>query len=261
MFDKINRYNAIILEIFKPILESCILNDLLRIDGGFKFTRDDIRKAANTLKITLPDNLGDVVYTYRYRADLPPAILAIAPDGNMWIIEGDGKSKYRARIVDYVCLTPNESLRPIKIPDATPPNIRACAKKDEQYLLSTMRVNNLFGIFLGFGMFHVGSAKRSAVKKYGQIEIDDLYTGIDKNGVSYVIPIQAKRNSDRHSVVQTLQDVYYCKEEYPEHVCVPISVQFMKNETIAMFRLEEDSVKDSIKVVEELHYTLSTTWD
>lgn len=37
-----------------------------------------------------PRNLGDVLYTFRYRRALPEAISATAPDGKEWTIRGAG---------------------------------------------------------------------------------------------------------------------------------------------------------------------------
>jgi hypothetical protein len=261
MSDTKNRYSAILLEVFKPVINGEHSIALLQGYAGFEFSRDAIRDAALTLGIALPKNLGDVVYAFRYRAECPPAIRDLAPAGKRWIIEGAGRAKYRARIIDDVCVSPSSDIQPIKMPDVTPPHIRAYAGSDEQQLLSRLRENELIGLFLGVKLWSHQNHLRTTVKGIGQIEIDEIYLGIDRYGTQHVVPVQAKRNADKHGIVQTLQDIRYCKAQYPNHVCTPVSVQFIENgETIAMFRLEEDVMKDSIKVVEELHYTLSTTW-
>lgn len=43
---------------------------------------------------------------------------------------------------------------------------------------------------------------RTIVKGVGQIEIDDLYIGLDKYGCHYVIPVQAKDGKDQIGAVQ-----------------------------------------------------------
>ena len=60
-----------------------------------EFVRDEITEAAAALNLPLPKNLGDVIYTFRYRAPLPESILATAPDGRTWIIEPAGIGRYR----------------------------------------------------------------------------------------------------------------------------------------------------------------------
>jgi hypothetical protein len=54
------------------------------------FEREEMTRVAKKLGIALPKNLGDLVYTFRYRGILPPAILATAPEGEQWIIRPAG---------------------------------------------------------------------------------------------------------------------------------------------------------------------------
>lgn len=92
------------------------------------------------------------------------------------------------------------------------------------------------------------------MKGIGQIEIDELYVGIDTHGCHYVIPVQAKGGTDQISVVQTEQDIQACAEKFPGVKCRALSVQFMDDAIIAMFELTVQ--KDEVKVVVERHYKL-----
>jgi hypothetical protein len=93
------------------------------------------------------------------------------------------------------------------------------------------------------------------VKDVGQIEVDELYVGIDKRGVQYVVPVQAKGGRDKISVIQTKQDLGFCAERYPDLVARAVSAQFMDEDRVAMFELElgDDS---EIEVAEQKHYRL-----
>ena len=91
-------------------------------------------------------------------------------------------------------------------------------------------------------------------KGLGQIEIDELYFGLDRRGCHYVIPVQAKGGSDQISVVQTKQDIAWCQQRFPGMQCRAISAQFMPQERVAMFHL--DVQDDMVKIVDERHYKL-----
>ncbi len=67
------------------------------------------------------------------------------------------------------------------------------------------------------------------VANYGQIEIDELYIGVDGRGAQYVVPVQAKGGNDRLGVIQTIQDTMFCKMEERYRRCIirPVSAQFM----------------------------------
>jgi hypothetical protein len=59
------------------------------------FERADMERAAQELGIDLPKNLGDILYTFRYRGMLPESIRAKAPEGEDWIIRSSGRARYR----------------------------------------------------------------------------------------------------------------------------------------------------------------------
>jgi hypothetical protein len=83
--------------------------------------RNDIEKCAAELGIRLPKNIGDLIYSFRYRTPLPHSIQRHAPRGLIWIIRGVGAAKYRFVLVPDISLVPNTNLAETKIPDSTSP--------------------------------------------------------------------------------------------------------------------------------------------
>lgn len=241
-----NRYSAIIAKVFA--------NHYGKEGESFEFTRDEFEGVATGLGITLPKNVGDLIYSFRYRNELPASILETAKDDLEWIIEGAGRAKYRFRLVKLNRIVPREELLTIKVPDATPEIIGAYALGDEQALLAKVRYNRLVDVFLGITAYSLQNHLRTTVKDVGQIEIDEIYVGIDRHGRQFVVPVQAKGGSDKHGVVQTQQDVAFCKQTFKNLVCRPVSAQFMSDQRIAMFELTV--VDGVVKVVDEKHYQL-----
>lgn len=242
----LNRYQSIISRVFK-----------LHFKKGaseFDFTRDEFVAIAKTLKIELPKNVGDVIYSFRYRNELPDSIRSTAAAGREWVIEGAGRAQYRFKLVTLNRIVPRDELFTIKVPDATPEIINAYALGDEQALLAKVRYNRLIDVFLGITASSLQNHLRTTVKAVGQIEIDEIYVGIDRYGRQFVVPVQAKGGSDKHGVVQTQQDVACCAEKFPGLICRPVSAQFMADKRIAMFELAV--VGGDIKVVDEKHYQL-----
>jgi hypothetical protein len=97
---------------------------------------------------------------------------------------------------------------------------------------------------------------RTTVKDLGgsQIEIDEIYVGVDANGVQYVVPVQAKVGSDRLGVVQLYQDIRCCAEKFPGLVCRPVAAQFMAGGKIALFELSLG--QKELYIDQEKHYLL-----
>jgi hypothetical protein len=243
---KENRYKALIDKIF--------FDNYTNGATSFGFVRKDIKSAAEDLGIVLPDNLGDVIYSFRFRTDFSDRILATQPKDMEWRIELAGRAKYRFVLGKVSRIVPNPALRRIKVPDATPELIGAYALDDEQALLAVIRYNRLIDTFLGITTYSLQNHLRTTVKDMGQVEIDELYVGIDTHGCHYVMPVQAKGGSDKISVVQTTQDIRACAEKFPGIACRPISVQFMDESVIALFELTIQD--DEIRIVEERHYLL-----
>ena len=244
---KINIYTSIIEKIF----HARYTPGLREVD----FEREDITNAATELGLAVPKNLGDLIYTFRYRSALPESIQNVATPGDAWIIRPVGTAKYRFALVRNRPLTPNESMTSTKIPDATPGVVAKYALSDEQALLAKVRYNRLIGIFSGVACYSLQNHLRTTVPQLGQAETDELYVGVDKKGSHYVFPVQAKGGTDQLNIVQIEQDMAVCEHKFPSLICRPIAVQFMQDDVIVLFEFEQDAGGE-LGIASERHYRL-----
>jgi hypothetical protein len=244
---------------YRAILERIFLDRYTGGDQELYFDRDDIPLAAEALGLPRPKNIGDVIYSVRYRTGLSNAVTGTQPEGMEWIIEGAGRAKYKFVLVPLNRILPRTDMVTIGVPNGTPEIIRAYALDDEQALLAIVRYNRLIDIFLGLTTYSLQNHLRTTVAGIGQIEIDELYFGIDRDGCHYAIPVQAKGGTDQISVVQTKQDLAWCKQRYPELRARAISAQFMEDDKVAMFELTV--VENQVSVVDEKHYKLVSADD
>ena len=200
------------------------------------FDREELSGKALALHIQIPKNLGDVVYSYKFRKNLPEEIARTAPQGYYWRIRNAGRSHYEFVLekgVDFIA--PDPMLATIKIPDATPSIVKKYSASDEQALLAILRYNRLIDIFLGVTCYSLQNHLRTTVEGIGQIETDEIYVGIDQRGQQLIIPVQAKGVNDRIGVTQIEQDIALCRQKYPELICHAIACQFITRDEIAMF--------------------------
>ena len=218
------------------------------------FEREDLVKAANELRVDLPKNLGDLVYSLRYRTGVPESIQKLASEGETWIIRPTGRAKYRFVLVRSKPIAPNESMSTIKVPDATPGVVAKYALSDEQALLAKVRYNRLIDIFTGVACYSLQNHLRTTAPNMGQVETDEIYIGVDKKGAHYVFPVQAKGGNDKLSVVQIEQDLAVCAHKFPSLICRAIAAQFMAEGVIALFEFEEG--EDGVTICDERHYRL-----
>ncbi len=242
----VNRYSRIIEKVFFRVYRKGMAEVV--------FEREEIILAADELGIRLPKNIGDLIYSFRYRSSLPESIAKVAPGGKEWIIRPRGRAKYAFVAAALTIIIPSPSLAETKVPDATPGMIVKYALDDEQSLLARLRYNRLIDVFTGITCYSLQNHLRTTAPHIGQVETDELYVGLDRKGIHYVIPVQAKAGKDRLSILQIEQDWEMCRDKFPEMTCRPIAAQFMADETIALFEFEW--CEERLGVSAEKHYRL-----
>ncbi len=218
------------------------------------FEREDIVRVARRLRIKLPKNLGDLIYSFRYRTMLPEHVRAKAPKGETWIIRPAGRGRYCFVAIAEQPIVPSPTMAETKVPDSTPGVIAMYALSDEQALLAKLRYNRLVDIFTGVACYSLQNHLRTTVTGVGQVETDEIYIGVDRRGAHYVFPVQAKGGKDKLSIVQIEQDLALCTEKFPSLIRRPLGAQFMGEDLIAMFAFEEGD--QGIVVSSEKHYRL-----
>jgi len=219
-----------------------------------EFRREDLVRCARSLGVRLPKNIGDVIYSFRYRTPLPESITMLAPKDTQWVIVPAGRARYRFAAQATVEFLPNRVLTETRIPDATPGVIALYSLSDEQALLARLRYNRLIDVFTRLTCYSLQSHLRTSIPDLGQVETDEIYIGLDKSGVHYVVPVQAKGGKDKLSVVQIQQDLALCAGKFPELICRPIGAQFLQNDVIVLFEFQDTA--DGIRMASEKHYRL-----
>ena len=225
---------------FNRLIEKVFFDNYREGMIEFEFTYEDIEQAANDLGIALPENFEDVLLSFENYSNPPDKL------------ERPQSATHQTISNDYIA--PRNDIVVTEIFDLTPKRIRAYALDDEQALLAIVRYNRLIDTFLGLTAYSLQNHLRTTVKGMGQIEIDELYIGLDRNGCHHVIPVQAKGGKDRIGIVQTAQDIRFAAQRFPGMRCRAIAAQFMEDNIIALFELTLRD--DEIKVVEERHYRL-----
>lgn len=128
------------------------------------------------------------------------------------------------------------------------------ALSDEQALLAKLRYNRLIDIFTGVTCYSLQSHLRTSLPSLGQVETDEVYVGVDRQGAHYVVPVQAKGGKDRMSVVQIEQDIAICAAKFKDAVCRPLGAQFIESNLIALFEFEPTT--EGVRIRTERHYQL-----
>ena len=97
---KTNRYNDIIEKVFRNHYKKGLTE--------FEFKREEIERVAAEFKIKLPKNIGDLIYSFRFRAPLPDSITDTATRRREWIIKLAGRAKYKFCLARINRILPSE---------------------------------------------------------------------------------------------------------------------------------------------------------
>lgn len=192
-------------------------------------------------------NIPDIIYTYRSRRPLPEKILK----KGHWIIQPKGKGKYSfMKIKRYPFVEIQKGLAAIDILNALPEIVEKYIANDEQGLLSSIRYNRLIDIFTDITCFHLESHIRTTIAGEGQIEIDDLYVGVDQEGKQYLLPIEAKSSDERDKLgwVQISNLVKFAKQNFPELACRPIAAKPVSRDQIYLIEFESKTDFEEIGI-------------
>ncbi len=73
-----------------------------------------------------------------------------------------------------------------------------------------------------------------------------------------MIPVQAKGGRDQLGIVQVEQDIALCAsaQKIKNLECLPVAAQFMEDDVIALFLMQQDS-SDNVRIQHEKHYRLT----
>ncbi len=219
------------------------------------FTMRDIKDAIQEVNAAV-NNVPDVAYTYRSgRSALPQAIL----DYGNWAIVGAGKGRYtfvRLKRSPYVEV-PGD-IEVTRILDATPQIILKYQGEDEQGMLARIRYNRLVDIFMGLTTYHLQGHYRTTVPRIGQVEVDDLYIGIDTNGQGFSLPVEAKAASpkDQLGVVQITQIVGFARNNFKDLPIRPIGIKAMADGSYVFMEFNDNTEPDDVLTKRYKRYQL-----
>ncbi len=235
-----------------------VLSEIFQRHAGseqdeFEFEREEMEEILRTWKKRVK-NLGDVIYSYRSgRRPLPKSITATGD----WLISGRGKGRYAfIRLKRSPHISIPTDLQVINILDATPDIILRYRSSDEQGILTRIAYNRLIDTFLRITTYRLQGHLRAFVSDHGQIEIDDLYLGVDKDGCQYAIPVEAKTVEEPLGVVQIISQNAFVTERFPDLQLRSIAVKAWHDNTFFFVEFNSTVDPNQVEVIEYRRYRL-----
>jgi len=218
------------------------------------FTKDEVIDVANELGLRLK-NLADVIYTYRSRRPMPKEILRT---GN-WVIAARGSGLYAfVKIKGETTVAIPDTLKVYPIPYAVPEIVAHNLARDEQGMLTIVRYNRLLDVFTGLACFHLQSHIRTHLSAHGQVEIDELYVGVDKDGQGFVLPIEAKEEGEKLGVDKAVALTLFARARFPKLICRPIGIMRRGLQLFDCVEFEPAEELSKVVVLEMRRYQLVT---
>jgi hypothetical protein len=151
-------------------------------------------------------------------------------------------------------IEPHPALRRIKVADSTPTVIGKFALSEKQSILASVRHNQLINGLTRVDCYSLENNFRTNVPGIGRIAIDEIYIGVHKRRVRYLFPVRVRTGSDKFSDAQIEKDFAFCEAKFPQLICMPIGVQRVGSDFIALFNFE--NTEKGVRLYEERHYQI-----
>lgn len=240
-------YDQVISEVFRK--------HYLGRHERLEFDKDELVAACETHGLTVR-NIPDVIYTYRVRRDLPSEVR----DAGHWAIEPAGRGHYAFRPMRN---PPRFDLRladisAVEIPNAIPEVVEPLLRADEQSLLTRVLYNRLVDIFSGLACFHIQNHYRAFVRDFGEVEVDALYVGVDRQGRLFVVPAEAKSVSETDMIgrVQVSQMVKLVKQDFPHLMPRILAIKALADDTIGFIEFTANDDPDELGILSVTRFRL-----
>lgn len=226
----------------------------------YPFTTKDIAAWKRTLKLE-GGNPYDLKYNAKGRGSLPADVQATAASGFEWRIVPTGKGEYLFKQYPEGegVFELDTSPVVVKVPDALPAIVERYARDDEQALLARIRYNNLVSVFLGLTTYSLQSHWKTS-RTSGQVEVDEMYVGLDHNGAHYAIPVEAKgrAQSEKLSAEQILANYDAAAANFPNTSIICVAAKVVDDYTFALIKFEVDREAEEVNKTFERHYTIAS---
>ncbi len=111
----------------------------------------------------------------------------------------------------------------------------AFTKQDD--LLARIRYHRLIERYRGIPCYSLGTHLRANVRGLGEVEVDELYVGINGKGERFVFPVQARVAPATFDLVQHERGAALCAARFRGLRCVPIGAVLTKSGSVALFDL------------------------
>jgi hypothetical protein len=243
----LSQYDSVILEVFQ--------RHYRKGQARLVFRKDELAEVCQKYAITVR-NIPDIIYTYRARRVLPAKILATGH----WAIEPAGRGAYAFRLLQN---TPHFEIpfgdyAPVEIYNAIPEVVEGLLRKDEQSLLTVILYNRLVDVFTGLTSFHIQNHYRSFVTGMGEVELDALYVGVDKTGALFVLPVEAKSQSENEMLnrIQVSQMSKLVRQDFAQLRRRILAVKSLADGTIAMVEFDDHEEPDDFGIVSVSRFRL-----
>lgn len=221
----------------------------------FEFHKDELIEICQEMGIIIR-NIPDIIYAFRGRRPLSSSITSTGH----WAIESAGTNAYAfrklrnppqfdVRFADY---SPNEVF------NAIPEVVEGLLRQDEQSLLTLILYNRLVDIFTGLTCFHIQNHYRSNIRNVGQVELDALYVGVNTFGELFIIPIEAKSQSESEMIgrIQISQMAKLVHQDFPHLKRRLLAVKVLSDGTIGFVEFDDHLEPDDFGIASVRRYKL-----
>ena len=111
--------------------------------------------------------------------------------------------------------------------------------------------------FVGLTAYQLQGHFRTTVQGLGQVEIDDLYLGVDEDGNWAAIPIEGKVGDERLGIIQIRALSLFAKDQFPGLRVRPLGIKLLNDRSLLFVEFNDQTDFDTIAARRYKRYELA----
>lgn len=216
------------------------------------FERTDILDVCKNEFGEAPKNLGDIVYSLRYRLDYLSNYDYLLEKDYTWTLLSTGIGQYELAPLKKLRLPNLESENVLYVDDQTPAHIHKLRPLNDQSLLMKVIQNGILNEFLQDDLMFLQAHHKVNLNNWGQAEIDGI---LASNNSSHLYLIEVKGYTEVIGWPQMIQLKMYAQQNHPDVLFTPVFIQSHRDWSFSVVQFDYKNSFPKVKKYQRFMFT------
>ena len=236
----------------KFFVDYLMKNNFINSLTPISFERTDILEICAKEFGKAPKNLGDIIYSLRYRLDYLSTYDYLLEKDYTWTLLSTGIGKYELSPLKKLRIPSLESEDIIYIKDNTPKHIHELRPLNDQSLLMKIIQNDILNEFLQDDLVFLQAHHKVNLQNWGQAEIDGI---LASNYSPHLYLVEVKGYTEVIAWPQMIQLKMYAQQNHSDTPFTPLFIQSHKDWSFSVVQFDYTNSFPRVKKFKRFMFT------